>query len=182
MPAQAARARTRQHHTGLPALAKDLRKAVRAPHRHQVHDAAALDQDHVLAQQMSTHVRNARLGKQPQDAELDVSLISVSGRVKVDRFPGVADRRRYITQPRPGSGIGEPYSVLDQARGISATRNRLQDPGVREYLAADIRHVAALYRWRPAASWRRSGRSRRWHSAPRRHQTTATSGRWSSSC
>jgi hypothetical protein len=63
MPAQAARAGAGEHDARVPALAQDLREAVRAPHGDEVHHAAALDQDHVLAEQVRSDVRHVRLGE-----------------------------------------------------------------------------------------------------------------------
>jgi len=42
---------------------------VRPPDRHEVHDAVALDEDHVLAEQVLADVRHRRLREQQQLAE-----------------------------------------------------------------------------------------------------------------
>jgi hypothetical protein len=87
VPAQAARTRAGEHDARLPAIAQDLRQTVRAPHGHEVHHAAAVEQDHVLAEQVRAHVRHVRLGEQPQEAELDVVAARESCLVADSRRP-----------------------------------------------------------------------------------------------
>ena len=102
VPAQAARAGAGEHGARLPALAQDLRQAVRAPDGDEVHHAAALDQDHVLVEQVGPDVGHARLGEQPQDAELDVVAIGEPCRVVVDGILPVTDSGRDVAQPPHG--------------------------------------------------------------------------------
>lgn len=133
VPAQAARARAGEHGARLPALAQDLRQAVRAPDGDEVHHAAALDQDHVLVEQVRPDIGHARLGEQPQDAELDVVAIGEPCRVVVDGILPVTDSGRDVAQPPHGpAGGGQADGEVDQRAWRRPTGLGLQDSGERE--------------------------------------------------
>jgi hypothetical protein len=119
------------------------------PHGHQVHHAAALDQDEILAEQVRGHIRDARLGEQFQHAQLRVGqrgelvLIEVDGRLRV------ADRGGDVTHLRPpGAGPagpgGQGHGVLDQReRGLLCSPG-IQDTGKREDLPERGGHRLSL--------------------------------------
>ena len=100
MPAQAAGAGPGQDHPGPPAAAQDPGQAVGPPHGHQVHHAATLDQDEVLAEQMRGDIGDAWLGEQPQYAEPRVQAPGELVLVKLNSGRGVAGGGGDVAHPR----------------------------------------------------------------------------------
>ena len=149
VPAQAAGAGPGQDHPRPPAAAQDRGEAMGPPHGHQVHHAAALDQDEVMAEQVRGHIGDARLGEQLQHAQLRVGerdelfLIEVDGRLRV------AGRGGDVTHLRPpgpdpaGPGC-QGHGVLDQReRGLLSSPG-IQDTGKREDLPERGGHSPSL--------------------------------------
>ena len=105
VPAEAARAHPGEHHARLPALAHHGVQAVSPPDRQQVHDAAALDEQQVLGQQVPAHVGDAGLREEGEHRELD------AGEVVGEPLP--LRRHRPLRVPEGGREVAD-------ARGLAA--------------------------------------------------------------
>jgi len=145
VPAEASSACAGEYGSRLPALAQDLWQVVGSPYRSEVHYAAALDQDHVLAAQVCPDVGNIRLGEQAQEAELDVGALGEPRRVVVDGVLPVADRGRDIAESAGGPrGSGQADCEVDQRCRCWCVRPGLQDPRKGEDPATVGRHRPTL--------------------------------------
>jgi hypothetical protein len=104
-----------------------------APDCDEVHHAAALDQDHVLAEQVRPDVGHVRLGEQAQEAELDVAARGEPAGVVVDGCRQVTGGGREVAQPHGTGGRRQADREVDQPVRLRPAGLRLQDSGEREY-------------------------------------------------
>lgn len=98
-----------------------------APYREEVHHAATLNQDQVLAQQVSAYVGHARLGEQPQHTELGTRQTLDPGTLRVDRLDRVPDGRGDVADAPDTWAGGKAEGVRHEQRA-AATRIGAQHP------------------------------------------------------
>src|ERR1700722_13732254 len=117
---------------------------MRPPHRHQVYDAAAPDQQDVLRPQMRLDIGNAGLREQREHGEGNVLS---AGENLGHRFNGgrrVTGSRGDEADPFLPVDSGEAHRVLKERRVTLLTWGALQDPGESEHLSWPDWHVHSL--------------------------------------
>lgn len=136
VPAQASRAGPGQNHTGVPALAEDVRQPVCSPDGHEVHNAAAFDQDHLLTEQVRPDVRHVWLGEQQHRAELDIgaAVRELRGHRR-DRLAGVSDGGRDVAELRCRAPGRQRQGMHRQVEVRQPVRPGLEQAGERKDLA-----------------------------------------------
>jgi hypothetical protein len=117
---------------------------MRPPDRHQVHHAAAPDQQDVLRRQIRPDIRNAGLGEQREHAEIDVLT---AGENLGDRFNGgrgIAGSRGDEADPFLPVASGEAHRVLKECWVTLLAWEAVQDAGEGEHLSGPAGHLHSL--------------------------------------